>query len=395
MTDSSRIASIDLTRGVVILVILIININYISTPTILRYNPLAFGDFSRLDEWIWFFEYTFIKQRFMPLLALLYGVGIALFCQRLEMQGKRAFWPFLRRSLALIGIGMLHAYLIWDGDVLVAYALCGLVVFAARNWSPKLLFSIGIVLVITPIVPEVSNIMMSWGQLIETPSFWVPDESKIIQITSAFDASWWQLTPARIETALGRQTSDFVYFNLWRCSGLMMLGIAMYRIGLFENKFNLKFIAIYCLIIGVVVSVIGSTQYINSGYSFAVFRTSLSLSFYLGTLVLALAYLILCLIWSQSQFAEKLQTVLQNMGRAALSVYISQNFIAAFIFYGWGLGLYASLGRAEIMLVTLLILALQVAFFNWWINQFGIGPLESIWRSIYQERKVTKVFVRD
>ncbi|MCW9016591.1 MAG: hypothetical protein OQJ89_06490, partial [Kangiellaceae bacterium] len=62
MTDSSRIASIDLTRGVVILVILIININYISTPTILRYNPLAFGDFSRLDEWIWFFEYTFIKQ---------------------------------------------------------------------------------------------------------------------------------------------------------------------------------------------------------------------------------------------------------------------------------------------------------------------------------------------
>ncbi|MCW9017782.1 MAG: DUF418 domain-containing protein, partial [Kangiellaceae bacterium] len=287
------------------------------------------------------------------------------------------------------------AYLIWDGDVLVAYALCGLVVFAARNWSPKLLFSIGIVLVITPIVPEVSNIMMSWGQLIETPSFWVPDESKIIQITSAFDASWWQLTPARIETALGRQTSDFVYFNLWRCSGLMMLGIAMYRIGLFENKFNLKFIAIYCLIIGVVVSVIGSTQYINSGYSFAVFRTSLSLSFYLGTLVLALAYLILCLIWSQSQFAEKLQTVLQNMGRAALSVYISQNFIAAFIFYGWGLGLYASLGRAEIMLVTLLILALQVAFFNWWINQFGIGPLESIWRSIYQERKVTKVFVRD
>ena len=363
MVNHTRIESIDLARGIVILAILIININYISTPSILRYNPLAFGEFGWLDEWVWFFEYSFVKQRFMPLLALLYGVGIALFCRRLEMNAQRPFWPFVKRSLALVAIGMLHAYLIWDGDVLVAYALCGLVVFTVRNLPPKWLIGIGFTLVIAPIIPEVSVIVTNWGTPIDTPSFWTPDDSKVVQLTTAYEASWWQLTPARIETALGRQTSDFIYFTFWRCSGLMMIGIGLYRIGVFTNELNLKKIAIWGGIVGTLVSTLGSLYFINSGYSYKVFRTELSLSFYLGSLILAFTYLALCLVWSHSSFAKKTQLIVQNIGRAALSVYVSQNFIAAFIFYGWGLGLYASLGRAEIMLVTLTILGLQVVFF--------------------------------
>ena len=387
LSDINRLTYIDLTRGVVILAILIININYISTPSILRYNPLAFGEFSWLDEWVWFFEYTFIKQRFMPLLALLYGVGIVLFCEKYESRLRKPFWPFIRRSLALIAIGLAHAYLVWDGDVLVAYAVCGILVYALRNISVNWQLTFGLILVAAPVVPEIISIFKQWGNSMDSPVFWSPNQETIDRLLSSYQATWWELTPARIETALSRQTSDFVQFTLWRCCGLMLCGMALYRKEFFSVKRNLKKAAMFAFIVGVGISVTGSLFYVQSSYSYAVFRSSLSLSFYLGTLLLAFAYLCLIVLWGQSNFNLKFKQVVQRIGRCALSIYITQNAIAAFLFYGWGLNLYGTLSRAEIMLVTIIILGAQVTFFNWWMRRWSIGPLESIWRSLYQDKK--------
>lgn len=98
--QSQRHIGLDVIRGVIIFAILIININYISTPSLLRYNPLAFGEFTLLDSWVWGFEYGLIKQRFMPLLSLMFGAGIYLFAQKYKRLEQSPTQPFVLRTLA-------------------------------------------------------------------------------------------------------------------------------------------------------------------------------------------------------------------------------------------------------------------------------------------------------
>ena len=380
---NNRHKSLDLIRGVIILAILIININYISTPTVVRYNPLAFGDFNWLDQWVWAFEYSLVKQRFMPILSLLFGAGIYLFAQKYERNNQSATKAFLQRSGALAVIGIAHAYLIWDGDILFAYAICGVFAYFLRNLSNKYLISLGILLAIAPLLPQVNYIIPLLGQNIDTPAFWTPDAQKVTELLSAYDGSWLSLTPARIETAIGRQTGDLIYFNLWRCTGLMLLGIALMRSGFLVGEGRYKNGLIISLVFGLPLSVIGTYYYIKGGYDYQFFSTVLTLCFYAASLLMAYAYLVAMIIWGKSNLFPKLQEVMSQVGRMALTLYISQNFICAFIFYGWGLGLYADVSRSGVMLITLVIIVIQVIFARLWFARFAQGPLESLWRRCY------------
>lgn len=383
--NNSRNTSLDLIRGVIILAILIININYISTPSIVRYNPLAFGDFSWLDQWVWAFEYSLIKQRFMPILALMFGAGIYLYARKFENNQQSATKPFIKRSIALVAIGMLHAYLIWDGDVLVAYALCGIVAYFLRNLRSAYLISIGLILVILPLVPEIVILLPKIGSTFDTPVFWIPDAEKIATLKAAYDGSWWSLTPERIETAIGRQTSDFMYFTFWRCTGLMLIGIALMRSGFLVGEGRYKTGLILSLSLGLPLSTIGTYYFIQRGYDYQFFSTILTLCFYAGTLFMAYAYLVLLILWGKSNFLPKVKFALSQVGRMALTLYISQSLICAFIFYGWGLGLYADVSRGGVMLITLAIMAVQIVFAQYWLKHFNQGPLEAIWRRCYSK----------
>jgi len=388
--SNQRYVGLDLIRGVIILAILIININYISTPSIIRYNPLAFGEFSWLDEWVWAFEYTFIKQRFMPILALMFGGGIYLFSQKFERQQLSSTLPFLKRSLALAFIGLCHAYLIWDGDILFAYALCGLLAYFARNLSNKWLIGVGCILIVAPLVPDVIEIISIWEEASETPAVWQPDAEKIATLVSAYDGSWLSLTPERIDTAIGRQTVDLAYFTLWRVTGLMLVGIALMRSGFLKGEGNYAPGLLISLLIGLPTSLLGTYFYIQSGYDYAFFDKILILCFWVGTLSLAYAYLCLLILWGRSTLLPTLQRALSCVGRMALTLYISQNLISAFIFYGWGLGLYAEVSRSGIMLITIGILLFQVVFAQLWLKHSSFGPLEFVWRWCYSSAKKRK-----
>lgn len=387
--DNKRYGNLDLIRGVVILAILIININYLSTPTVLRYNPLAFGDFSRLDQWVWAFEYSLVKQRFMPILSLLFGAGIYLFAQKYQSNGQNGTYLFLKRSLALAAIGVAHGYLIWDGDILFSYAVCGVVAYFLRNLNIKYLVALGSALVILPLVPEIIRIIPKLGETVQIPGFWQPDAEKIATLSNAYDGSWLSLTPERIQTAFGRQTTDLVYFTLWRCTGLMLIGIALMRSGFLIGEGRYTAGLTVSLVIGIPVSTVGTYFYIQSGYDYHFFSTVLTLCFYIGTLCLAYAYLCLMILWGKSQFLPQVQLLFRQVGRIALTLYITQSLICAFIFYGWGLGLYAEVSRSGVMLLTLIIIAVQMVFAQIWLERFKQGPLEMLWRRCYAKKSVT------
>ena len=92
------------------------------------FNPTAYGDLTGLNRFVWTLSHMLADTKFISIFSMLFGAGIVLMAQKIEARGRRpAKWHY-RRMLWLIVIGLLHAYLLWDGDILVSYAVCGVVV---------------------------------------------------------------------------------------------------------------------------------------------------------------------------------------------------------------------------------------------------------------------------
>ena len=382
---TSRLANLDILRGVVILAILIININYFSTPSLLRYNPLAFGEFSSLDQWAWFLEYSLVKQRFMTLLAMLYGVGIMLFSAKYEKLGASPAKPFVYRSLLLLIFGLAHAYLIWDGDILVAYAICGLLVFWLRATPASVLVGLGLLLAFGSVAPDMWNAIQNMTNPPATPDWWSPEATTTQQqALQKYQGSWWALTPNRVAAAWQRQSLDFVYFTVWRCCGLMMLGMGLWKLGVLTSKAALKHCAIWGLLVGLIISLGATWAFVNSGFSYDAFMGVNSLGFYLGSIILAFGYLGLIMLWGRTSFLASVQSILAKAGRMAFSLYIMQSLICAVLFYGYGFDWFGKVSRSELWFVTLAIWAFQLMFVAVWFKYFKRGPLESIWRKGYE-----------
>ena len=141
---SERIIAIDALRGFAVLGILIMNIQIFAMIEASYLNPTAYGDLTGINKWVSVFSHLFADQKLLTIFSILFGAGIVLMTGRVEGKGGSAVGLHYRRTLWLILIGMLHAYLLWYGDILVAYGLCALVVFFFRKVSPRWLLPIGI-----------------------------------------------------------------------------------------------------------------------------------------------------------------------------------------------------------------------------------------------------------
>ena len=139
VTAAERLLSLDTLRGVAVMGILVMNVYAFAMPLAAYYNPLIMGGSDALNMGVWYFTHLFFDQKFMSIFSMLYGAGLVMMMNRAAARGA-AFTPvFFRRSAWLMVLGLLHAYLIWFGDILFHYALMGMVVFLLRNASPKTL----------------------------------------------------------------------------------------------------------------------------------------------------------------------------------------------------------------------------------------------------------------
>ena len=130
--ESARITSLDLIRGVAVLGILLMNAVSFRFGDAPYFNLSAGGSESWFDWTVGIFGEVFVDQKFMGLFSLLFGAGMILFIDRASEKGRRAVWLNLWRNGLLLLIGVLHM-LLWDGDVLVAYAISSVFLIALRE----------------------------------------------------------------------------------------------------------------------------------------------------------------------------------------------------------------------------------------------------------------------
>ena len=146
VAEKERIVSIDVLRGFALLGILPMNIQYFSMIAAAYFNPTAYGDLRGADYWVWFLSHVLADEKFMAIFSMLFGAGILLMTSRVESNGGKSAALHCRRMGWLILFGVAHAFLLWSGDILFSYGVCGLAVYWLRKLRPLVLLGIGLLL---------------------------------------------------------------------------------------------------------------------------------------------------------------------------------------------------------------------------------------------------------
>ena len=357
-----RITNLDAVRGVAVLGILTMNAVSYGIPDG-YFNLEAAGSDTWLDWLIGGAGEILFDQKFMGLFSLLFGAGIVLFAERAAAKARRPVWLSLWRNLLLLAIGAAHM-LAWDGDILVVYALCAPLVIALRKLRPAVLIGIGTLLVLSAAGAAV------WAQTaIDDPlnqiggGYWLADGAK-----SDLVGSW------------------FLYDFFARALGMMLIGVALYRLGVLDGARNPGFyrrMALIGLGAGLPLSALGLVVVASSGFSADVALAG-SAPNTVATIPIVLGYLALITLWNgrassaDSRLRAGLRLRARAAGRMALTNYLTQTALGLIVL-GFLSGA-VDLTRTLIAVFVVAVWALQLWWSQAWLDRFRYGPVEWLWR---------------
>lgn len=386
---SDRIPSLDFLRGLAVLGILIMNIQSFSMIGAAYINPAAYGDLTGFNKWVWILSHLLASEKFMSIFSILFGAGIILFTDRAIAKERNPSVFHYRRMFWLLVFGMLHAYLIWYGDILVAYSLCGMLVFFFRKMKPKklILFS-GLFFIVPVILCFITGLTIqywppeSYEQNLQS---WLPFAEKINHEITAMQGGWLDQMDVRVTKSIFMQTFLFFWLTFWRVMSMMLLGVALFKWGVLSAQkskgFYLK-LSLIGLLIGYPVITIGIIANFNAGWKMDYSMFIGTLYNYIGSVAVALGYIgIVMFIFKLAKF-ERFKIIFAAVGKMAFSNYILMSLVAMFIFYGNGLGLYGQVERKFQLLIVFAIWIVIIVISPLWQRRFRFGPLEWIWRML-------------
>lgn len=363
-----RITTLDAIRGVAVLGILVMNAVSFGLEPAAYWNIGAGG----IDTW---FDWViggageiFVDQKFMGLFSMLFGAGIVLFFERARDKGRRAGWLSFWRNLLLLGIGILHGAL-WDGDVLILYAICSVFLIALHRLRAAMLFALGglailgavaLALVVQPTIESAADL----GQ------FWLPEADVAPDVVG--DGFFGFGAAARVD-------GWFVADGFLRALGMMLIGVALYRTGVITGARSPAFyrrLAVWGFGIGLPLSIGGFTWMAATDFSADVAIMGAVPNTF-ATLPLALAYLSLIALWNL-RGEGALHRRIHAVGRMALTNYLTQTIIGVIVLRT--LFEPGDLNRSWILLFIVAVWVVQLAWSQPWLDRFRYGPFEWVWR---------------
>jgi uncharacterized protein len=382
---SERIVALDALRGFALLGILIINIRLFSMPEIVLSNPTVYGDFTGANYWAWFVGHVFAEQKFITLFTFLFGGGVLLFTQNAERKGKPALRLFFKRSGWLVIFGLAHAYLLWYGDILVAYGVTAFVVVFLRDHSTRALLVLGVILLAVPSLTEVSVALSAdAGQLASSLD---PAQSVLQSEIETYQSGWLAQMDHRVPTSMTRQTEAYIAYTFWRVAGAMVVGMALFKQGVLTNDCSSQFYRRLLAVgtVGGLALILAGVAYIETN-DWALTEILFYQQFnYWGSFLLAGGYIGGIMLFCRRWPAGLVTSGLAAVGRTAFSNYIFQTVVATTIFYGHGLGLFGQVSRVGALGIVIGIWLVQIPLSVLWLRHFRFGPMEWLWRLLTYE----------
>ena len=411
---SERIHTLDVLRGFAMLGIALVNVEFFSRP-LQDINAPGIDPATRgVDYVVEWLTYFFVQGKFWTMFALLFGMGFTVMIDRADRAGRPFVPAYLRRSLALLGIGLVHAVLIWSGDILVSYAVGALLLLLARQvrraWLRR---SRG-----RDPAPMTASTMGGWGAaLYGLPLVVILLAGMLDSPPSTSDPTHAQAEHAqRIAEKAGQRANAVEAYGsgsfadavdqrivdtVWQMGtlpiatfwviGLFLIGGALLRGGVMSNPRAhwLRPMRNIGLPLGLVTMAISTWLGTASPDEALSFRQAVQVVLFLvASLVLALAYGATLMLALPGPAGRWLQAWLAPAGRRALRNYLMQSLIGTLLFYAYGLGLWGQVGRAWQAVGVLAVFALQMLASRWWLARLRYGPVEWAWRCITYGRIV-------
>ena len=385
---TERIPIVDLLRGFALLGIAVVNIAPGSTPVyaLLVDLQLWTGPADRLATALIRF---LAEGKFYPLFSFLFGLGFAIQQERAEAPGVRFGRLYARRLGALLLIGLVHAFGIWYGDILVLYALLGfvLLLFFRRRAPRTLLIWAGISLLM-PILLTAALLGLGGP----------PDEAAAEEYAAPLrelaEESIRAYSRGTFAEIMAQRARDviFIYvsfpFFAPNVLAMFLLGLYAARRGILRDvPTHLGLIrAVWRW--GLALGLLGGAVYtVTSELSQRAVPSALALAgsvaFGIGGPALGLAYAagLVLLVQRHPAWGERLAP-LAAAGRMALTNYLLQSVVATTVLYSYGPGLYGTIGPALGLGLAAAIYVAELALSVWWLNHFRFGPAEWLWRSL-------------
>jgi len=377
---TDRIEAIDALRGFALLGILFANLPYWAGAPFAQPADAAviFGNVS--PEAFGAFFNGVLDGKFYTLFSLLFGLGFALQLERLERRGADGLRVFRRRMAALLLIGCVHIFLIWDGDILTLYAALGFVLPLFRKASERAL--IGWALLFLFAVPMLGVLageklgfhpgapLFALGRMI-SGAFGIGQDTNLIDYIRTggwghfigWQSNGWAFNYAdRLENG-----------RIAKVLGTMLLGMMAGRRLMAGTLLGNRRLLWSLLIGGLVIGLPPTLVYMHLPPHSQASWPSL-----VGTAPMGIAYgAAFLLAWPH---ATRVLGVLSPVGRMALTNYLTHSVLGALLFYGIGLGLMGRVPIEQVYLMGIAIYAAQILLSRWWLSGHKQGPMETLWR---------------
>jgi uncharacterized protein len=340
-----------------------------------------------LDGIVKYLQYVFIDGKFYSMFSILFGIGFAIILSRSLQKNKNGLTVFYRRMAALAIIGFLHLMFVWSGDILLLYALLGMLLPLFRNLSDKKLLFLSAALILFPIVMDALKELTGFDSAapaIRATQYFnrkngITDDNFGTWLLNA--ESYPDVFKFLISGAFIR-IREFAEGNrIFKVLALFILGLYIGRNRMYANlarhRLLLKQISLYGFSVGIPLSALYAWSATDNH---PLGLTGHAVLYALSVAPVCLAYLSAISLWYLKRPESGIFRLFAQPGRMALSNYVGQSVCGAVIFYGIGFGLGATMGLVYVELIAAGVFMLQIFFSCIWMRYLQFGPLEWIWR---------------
>ncbi len=372
---NTRIDAADLLRAVavggIIMLHFIEHLNFYSFPTLTKF-----------DEAVWDVAFFVLSNKMYAIFAMLFGLTLFVLHDNQAQRGFDFRPRFAWRMVLLFGFGLLDL-LFFNGDILTVYAVCGLLVLPLVRAGNRVVLGFALLLALQPV-----ELFYFVGSLINPglqPLNLGSDDLFVAILPAQEGGSWLDVAWAGLRYGLPVNFTWAVeHGRFTQTLFLFLLGLWLGRRRMFydegRNAAVWRRTLVWSLAAFAVLCPLRYTVPLPFGSECAQASLTVMLDMWKNLAMMLFYVSALTLAYHRTR-ARRLLSGLLPYGKMSLSNYIGQSVVGGFIFYHWGLGLYAVSGHAMSLVLGVAFVFLQYTFCRLWLRNHKRGPLEQLWHN--------------
>lgn len=397
---NERHGSIDGLRGLAVMGILLMNVTAFALPSGAYFNPLGGGGGAPADLAAWAAGFVLVDGKMRALFSMLFGASTAIVVDRAYAQGRDGARVHFARMATLALFGLAHLVLVWTGDILLHYALLGVIALPCTALEPRQQLRLAILLLLAQLVigagflasfvalraaalaPHAAAATIAdWHAL--TTSFGIGTPVELAREIALYRGPWSGIAAHAIGTL--PQDPIFLFVDVGpETLAYMLIGMAAYRSGFLTGHWpRARYIRAAALGYAIALPPTVALCWLcfHAGFDTLVTYGAATLGGVPFRPLLALADAALAIAWLGTEDSP-LRLRLRATGRMAFSNYLGTSLVMTFLFDGWGFGLFGRIERIWLYPIVLAVWAVMLVWSPAWLARYRYGPLEWAWRSL-------------